>query len=233
MIQWRAAPVAFLVLALSGCGATRLQTARTVPRGETRTTVAAGVVSNNQQYLPDFRVDGFPLEVMVRHGATDQIDWGIRLFLGLGLLADVKWNLLPSESRTALALSAGLGGASDTGADSERRADVLHVPLTVTASRDLLPWFTPYAAIGYSTYWIFNYGVADPSAQYAPRSGTGDGLLMLHVGIELSRASGRALLLEYAYARPVVNDPGDFYGFATNHFFSIGVHTGRASNSSH
>ena len=123
----RAAPVACVVLALAGCGVTRLQTARTVPRGETRTTVAAGVVCNNQKYLPDYSVDGVPIDIMVRHGATDQIDWGVRLFLGLGLLADVKWNLLPSESRTALALSAGLGGASDTGADSERRADVLHV----------------------------------------------------------------------------------------------------------
>ena len=225
--------IGLAVVAAAGCGVTRLQTARTVPRGENRTTVAAGIVTNDQENNFDSHVNGVPLDIMVRHGATDQIDWGVRLFLGLGILGDVKWNLLPSESRTALALSAGLGGASDTGADSERRADVLHVPLTVTASRDLLPWLTPYAAIGYSTYWIFNYGVADPSAQYAPRSGTGDGLLMLHVGIELSRASGRALLLEYAYARPVVNDPGDFYGFATNHFFSIGVHTGRASNSSH
>jgi len=49
---------------------------------------------------------------------------------------------------------------------------------------------------------------------------------MLHIGVEFSRASGRALLLEYAHARPVVNDPSDFYSFTSNHFFSIGLHTG-------
>ena len=64
---------------------------------------------------------------------------------------------------------------------------------------------------------------------YAPRSYTGDGLLSLHAGIELVRASGRALLLEYSIATPIVDDPGDFYEFATNHFFSIAFHTGRAS----
>ena len=52
---------------------------------------------------------------------------------------------------------------------------------------------------------------------------------MLHAGIELTRATGRALLLEYSVGLPVVNDPGDFYGFATNHFFSIAFRTGRGS----
>ena len=219
------------VFAAAGCGVTRLQTARTVARGETRTTVAAGIVTNDQENNFQSHVNGVPFDLMVRHGATDQIDWGVRLFLGLGLLADVKWNLMPAQSRTALAVSGGFGAAMDSGFESDKSAEVLHVPLDLTASRDLLPWLTPYAAIGYSTTWVFNYSSSNsppPGMAFAPRSGTGDGLLMVHLGVELSRASGRALLLEYLYARPVVNDPGDFYGFTTNHFFSIGLHTGGA-----
>ena len=204
-----------------GCGATRLQTARTVPRGETTTTVGASLVHAGDR---GFTVEGAPLvgfELMVRHGATDRVDWGVRNFLGLGLLADAKWNLLPPDGRTALAVSAGIGGARDPS------AGVAHVPVTVTASRTCLPWLTPYAAVGYGAYWIFGYGDHLTSASYAPRTWTGDGLLMLHVGVELARASGRAILLEYTYARPVVDDPGDFYGFATNQFLSLAFHTGR------
>jgi hypothetical protein len=138
---------------------------------------------------------------------------------------------MPAQSPTGLALAGGLGAAMESGFESDLGAKVLHVPLTLTASRDFLPWLTPYAAIGYTTTWIFNYSSGNsppPGTAFAPRSGTGDGLLMAHIGLELSRASGRALLLEYAYARPVVNDPGDFYSFTTNHFFSIGLHTGGA-----
>lgn len=209
-------------LLLGGCGVTRLQSARTVSRGETRTTVAVGIIHNRVRDLGNSGVSAFPVDVMVRHGATDRIDWGLRLLFGFGVLGDVKWNLLPNDHKTALAISAGLGAAEADG-------EVIHVPLTVTASRDFLPWLTPYAAVGYGTYWIFGYGDRDPTVSYAPRTGTGDGLLTLHAGIELTRASGRALLLEYAYARPVVNDPGDFFRFAPNHFFSIGFHTGRAA----
>jgi hypothetical protein len=202
-----------------GCGVTRLQTARTTPRGQTRTTIGASLV-----HLGDrgYRVDGLPavpLEVMVRHGATDHVDWGVRQLFGLGALADVKWSLLAPERRTAVAVSAGLGLAFDG-------AGIIHVPLTLTASHALLPWLTPYAAVGYGTYWIFGYGMPDQTRSYAGRTGTGDGLLGLHVGLELSRASGLALLLEYSHVRPIVDDPGDFYSFATNQFFSIALRTG-------
>jgi hypothetical protein len=155
------------------------------------------------------------LDLMVRQGITDRVDWGLRIFFGLGLLGDVKWNLLAPERRTAFALSAGLGGAALP--DS-----VVHVPLKLTLSHAVRSWLTPYGAIGYGAFWIFGYGDRQVGADYAARTWTGDGLAVAHLGIELARASGRALFLEYSYARPVVNDPGDFYGFAANQFFSIG-----------
>ncbi len=208
---------------LGGCGVTRLQSARTTPRGETRTTIGESLV-----YLGDrgFEVSGvpaIPLDLMVRHGATDRVDWGIRLLFGAGLLGDVKWNLLDPARATALSVSAGVGAAVD------QAGGIFHVPVTVSASHSLRPWFTPYAAVGYGAYWVIGYGDPIPGMTYAGRSYTGDGLLMLHAGLELSRATGRALLLEYSVGLPVVNDPGDFYGFATNHFFSIAFRTGRGS----
>jgi hypothetical protein len=219
--EWTAGVLALACALVAGCGVTRLQSARTTPRGEIRTTIAGSAVHMGDRGFRIAGIAALPLDIMVRHGATDRVDWGIRLFFGLGLLGDVKWNLLDPARATALAVSAGAGASGDPA------ATVLHVPLTITASHSVRPWFTPYAAIGYGTYWIFGYGERQPGVTYAGRSGTGDGQLMLHAGIELSRATGRALLLEYSVGVPVVNDPGDHYGFATNQFFSIGFRTGR------
>ncbi len=209
------------VAASAGCGTTRLATARTVPDGRTRTTVAASLI-----YLGDRGFDGgpappVPVEIMVRHGVSDRVDIGARTFLALGALVDVKWGLLPADSPTSLAITAGAAGAWDT-----TKAKVLHVPLAVIASRPVRPWLTPYVAAGYSTYWIFEYANSYRSPDLPPRTGTGDGLLVLQVGVELASAAGRAMLVEYTYARPLVNDPGDRYGFAVNQFFSIGFRTG-------
>jgi hypothetical protein len=216
--------VAISVL-VAGCGLTSLQTARTVPWGETQTTVALSYLRNDQ---PVFLIPYLPIDFMVRHGVTDQVDLGARVFLGLGILGDVKWNLLPSNRRTALAVSIGAGGVVGPGG-SDQSSEIVHVPIGATVSHAVTSWFTPYASVGYGAYWIFNYTDRDPTKTYVPHTGTGDGLLMAHLGIELSRASGRALLLEYTYARPVVDDPGDQFSFTTNHFFSIGFHTGDGS----
>jgi hypothetical protein len=223
-----AAVAALAAIAAAGCGVTRLQTARTVPAGETVTTIGAGAVhSATRSQL----VSNVPVEIMVRHGAAAQVDWGLRTFGGLGALADVKWNLVPAGDRAALAISAGAGAALDptpSPVEGTRVARVVHVPVAVTGSVAVRPWLTPYAAIGYGAYWIFDYAARDPNVTYAARTGTGDGLLTLHVGVELARASGRALLLEYTRAIPVVNDPGDQFSFAVTQFVSIAFCTGGA-----
>jgi hypothetical protein len=228
-VNVRAAGVAALGLGVAvatvGCGLTNLQTARTVPAGETRTTIGAGVIHNGDRNLGG-GVSAIPVDVMVRHGVTERVDWGVRLFLGAGLLGDAKWNLLGPDSRTALAISAGLGAAASPNIQDQGWIEAASIPVTVTLSQALPHGLTPYGALGYGAYWIFNYRASDPSAHDAARSWTGDGLLGLHVGLELAAASGRAVLLEYVYARPVVDDPGDRYAFATNQFLMIGFHTG-------
>jgi hypothetical protein len=217
-----AALAAVLLASSQGCGLAQLQTPRTVPRGETQTTIATGLLHTSDRGVALLGIPLVPVEVMVRHGVTDRVDWGVRNFFGIGVAGDVKWSLLPRERRAAVSLSAGTGLSYDAGV-------AWRVPVTVAASHRVLPWFTPYAAVGYGAYWIFGYGDGhDPYQSYAPRSWTGDGLLSLHAGVELSRASGRALMLEYTHARPIVRDPGDFYEFAVSNLISIGFHTGPA-----
>ncbi len=211
------AVVAFGAWLAAGCGLAQLQTARTEPRGQTRTTIAVSRVANNERYA---YVASWPVDIMVRHGLTDRADFGVRLFFGAGLLGDLKWNLLSPSRRTALSLSAGLGGAVDPGGGgTSGAATIVHVPVTVALSHDVTPALTPYAAFGYGSYWIFNYGESEPGVRYAARRGTGDGLAMLHAGVQL----GQKVILEYTLAYPLVNDPGDRYAFTTNHLFSIGL----------
>jgi hypothetical protein len=213
-----------LSVAVAGCGVTHLQTARTTPAGETRTTVGATLIRNDLR--DQFALTDMPLEVMVRHGVNPRMDFGVRLFFALGAVADVKWNLLDPTRRTAVAISAGFGAAADPEA-SERTTTILHAPVTVTVSRDLSPWLAAYGAVGYGTFWILGRGYRDPTMLYPDRTVTGDGLVNLHAGVELSTSTGRAVMFEYGYLRPVVNDPGDFYSFAANHLFSIAFRTGR------
>ena len=224
-----------LALAVAGgCGVTRLQTARTTPAGETRTTVAASLVTNDLR--DQVWLNNFPVDVMVRHGVTPQTDFGVRLFFGLGALADLKWNLLRPDRKTALAVSGGFGAAADRtsvdeGGTSSGTTAILHVPLTVTLSRDLTSWLAVYGALGYGTFWIIGYGDRDPMMMYPDRTVTGDGLLSLHAGVELSTSTGRAVMFEYGHVRPVVNDPGDLYSFTSSHLFSIAFRTGRGTSS--
>lgn len=79
-----------VVLVPAACGVTRMQTARTVPRGETQTTWAASLVHEGDRGISANGIPLVPVDVMVRHGDTDRVNWGIRLFDGLGLLGDVK-----------------------------------------------------------------------------------------------------------------------------------------------
>ena len=223
----RASLTVVLAFAVGGCGVTRLQTARTIPAGETRTTVAATLVRNDLR--DQFTLTDLPVDVMVRHGVTPRTDFGVRLFFGFGALADVKWNLLAPERKTALAISGGFGAAADP--SSNNGTAILHVPVTVTLSRDLSPWLACYGAVGYGTYWIIGNGYRDPTMIYADRTVTGDGLVNLHAGLELSTSTGRAVLFEYGYIRPIVNDPGDLYSFTASHLFSIAFRTGRGSRS--
>jgi opacity protein-like surface antigen len=216
--------LAALLLATASCtsGLGQLQTARTLPPGEFRSTLSGG-------YAWNFMVDQRPAnpgnlvaQYAARFGVRENLDMGVKLFFGLGALVDAKVQLL-ARPRLAVSLLGGAGGAFD----AESGAEVLHAPIMLLASYRVVGPLTPYVGAGYGAFWIFNYGSEPnvPAGSYpAARAWHGDGLMMLHAGIELAITVRTALLLEYGYLRPIVEDPGDHYEFAINHLFLAGVH---------
>jgi hypothetical protein len=205
---------------LSGCGLGLLQTARTTPAGELDFSLAAGYMHNEMIEVRDFGLANLPVNFGVRYGATDHLDVGATVFMGLGLMPDVKYNFLPPDCPLALSLQAGFGAAYDEFAG----AAVLHLPLRAMVSYEAAGWLSPYAGVSFGLYWIFGYGEVDQSTpDLAPREGHGDGVLTVSAGLEFFSRSPARLLVEYTYFRPVLDDPGDRFAFAENHIFLLGT----------
>ena len=214
---------AVLLLAAAGCttGLGQLQTARTLPPGEVRQSVSAGLDWNFMMESRGPLPGNVLLQYGTRFGVAEHVDMGVKLFFGLGALVDAKLQVI-DRPRLAISLLGGAGGAYDVSSGGE----VLHVPLLLLASYRVARRFTPYAGAGYGAFWIFNYrgtSYLPPGSTPAPRAWHGDGLMMLHIGFEIGAIGRSALLLEYGYLRPIVDDPGDHYDFATNHLVLGGI----------
>jgi hypothetical protein len=206
---------------LSGCGLGMLQTANTTPAGELDFSLAAGYMHNEMIEIRNVGLANIPVNFGVRYGATEHLDVGATLFMGLGIMPDVKYNFLPPESPLAVSLQAGFGAAYDEFAD----AVTLHLPFRAMISYETAGGaVTPYAGVSFGLYWIFGYGEVDETTpNLAPREGHGDGVLTLSAGLEFFSRSPTRLLLEYTYFKPVLDDPGDRYAFADNHIFQLGM----------
>ena len=207
--------LAVLLLTAAACtsGLGQLQTARTLPLGEVRQSVSAGLDWNfmikTRGPLPGNAV----LEYGARFGVRDNVDVGVKMFFGLGALIDAKVQVIHRQ-RLAVSVLGGAGAAYDVSSGGQ----VVHAPALLLASYSVADVFTPYLGVGYGAFWIFNYGSdgnVPPGSIPAPRAWHGDGLMMLHAGFELG--SKRRVLLEYGYLRPIVDDPGDHFEFAVNH----------------
>lgn len=204
----------------SGCAGTALfTTARTVPKHEVRFTAGVGVTYNSLVGERGFAVNNIPVQLGLRVGLTDQLDLGVRS-LSAGLLVDAKYNFVRPDSPFALALMGGVGGVY--GGTDIGQTSAVHVPLSVVASYDVGP-LTPYAAAGYGAWWFVHPINREPGVTYARRTGTGDGTVDLKVGLELRVARRVALLVEYGYSHPVVDDPGDNFALVPTHLFATGV----------
>ena len=221
-------PAALLVVALgAGCGHGLLQTARTVSAGSVQMTWGGGVMVNEHTSERDPSPGMAPQHLQLSYGVSDQLEVDGRLLLFPGVMAGVKYNLLPRRSPLALSVLGGLGTALNlqSGGDGLETAGwLLHVPLTVMASYTLWRRLTPYVGLGYGFYWIFDREPEDldPRERYADRAGHGDGALTITGGFELAVTRSFAVLAEYQYFRPVVDDPGDFYAFVDNHIIQLG-----------
>ncbi len=207
---------AFLLFA--GCGLGALQTAHTTPPGETEVALALGYVRNDMIDERGTAIGNYQPELMLRRGLSDRVDLGLSMFLGAGLLADVKVGLL-APGRFALAVQAGVGA----GKDLLSSAAALHVPVRVLGSVDLLDGrLIPYLGLGYGAFWIFGYGEREPGKTYVDRAGYGDGVLMATAGLAWQLHSGTRFIVEYDLWQPVVDDPGDMYEFSRSHVFLAG-----------
>lgn len=204
----------------SGCaGSALLQTARTVPAGEVRGTVGMGFVYNELVQARGLAVNNFPVVVGVRYGLGEHTDLGLRN-LSSGLVLDAKHNFLAPESPLAVALLGGVGGVY--GGTNVGDTSAVHVPLGAVASYDLGP-VTPYAAVGYGAWWFIHPIQQTPGVAYAKRTWTGDGTLELRAGLELRVSQRVAILAEYGYTRPLVEDPGDNFSLVPSHQLAMGV----------
>lgn len=214
-------------LLASGCGLGTLQTAKTTPRGTLDMTVGGGFMTNEAtEARGEYTADNFPQYIGLRYGVTDHLDVGARLMTFTGLGADVKLNLLDHRRDLALAVQAGLGAAASFSSfpvEPEYQGWFLQLPLKVLVSYRLFGRLTPYAALGYSFNWIFDRdGKRQAGERYAERAGHGDGLLSVTAGVELAVTRTFAIMVEYDFFTPVVDDAGDFYSFVDNHLVLIG-----------
>ena len=103
----------------SGCGLGMLQTARTTPAGELDFFLAAGYLHNEMIEVRDFGLTNLPVNFGVRYGVTDNLDIGATLFMGAGVVPDVKYNFLPPDCQLAVSLQAGFGAAHDVFAGND------------------------------------------------------------------------------------------------------------------
>lgn len=212
-----------LAILAGGCGVGLMQTGRTTPKGTMDVQVAAGYAYNHMIEERGHSFTNFPLQLGLRYGLSDRLDLGLALFMGAGALADTKVNLMPADHPLALAVQAGFGAAYDIGGS---QGTVLHLPLRAVVSWDFLGGeLTPYAGVGFGLFWILGYNDNTPPSEetLADREGHGDGLLMLSAGLEIFGTGDRSYFIEYTWWKPILDDPGDRFAFAQNHFFMGGV----------
>lgn len=223
MVLRRCYPELALLLLVQACGVGTLQTARPTAVGAVDLTGGVGYLHNRLTEERGLGLSSFPLTLAARTGVAERADLGLRLFSFGGAVADVKVNLMPPRHPLAVSLSLGFGGAADVLGDEG--AWYLHLPVSVLASYDVKPWFTPYASLGYGFFWIFGRDnpAEDPSVQTAKRGGYGDGVVMVSAGARFRVARRVYLFTEYTFWGKVVDDPGDFYSFVHNHFALAGL----------
>lgn len=155
-----------------------------------------------------------------RVGLTQRVDAGLGSFLAYGVKADVKVNLLERHQRLAIAprLGAGLRAGRTVGM----------LEGGAIASYRLFDRLEPYLGLSFANHWVSAERPQQPlPPNVVGRSGTGDGLLQLSLGLELLLSDHVALLGEYGHWFPLNNDPGDFYTFVPTNIAGVALRIGR------
>jgi hypothetical protein len=206
-----------LVLAgAPGCGYAVFQTAHTEAPGAVSVSAGLSTVSNELDDDPGAGrsvLTNLAGDSSVRVGITDQLDVGVAPFFVFGLRADAKLNLFDNAQPYALAPRLGVGYSALDGSTYLAFAGLI-------GSYRLGGWFEPYVSATLADYWVYLddpfQPTLAPNERLAEREHTGNGLLQLALGAELSASKSVSFLFEYGRWLPIWNDPGDSYKFVEN-----------------
>jgi hypothetical protein len=211
-------------LLASACSFGSFQTGHTQAPG-TVSALAGGTFVSNRMDDTAGRggVTNSGAQLGARIGLTQRMDLGFGTFLGTGLKSDLKLNLLDPHAK--LALSPRLGAGYRLG----RKTSMLEAG-AVTSYR-VSPHFEPYFGATFANHWIQR---EPPAGEPLPpnvvgRSGTGDGLLQLNLGVEVPLSRHIALLAEYGHWFPLSDDPGDFYRFVPTNIAGLALRFGHVA----
>jgi len=218
---FRALPLLLAGAFGSGCSFGSFQTAHTQAPGSVSVTPGVAQVFNRiDEQNGRGLATNLGAQVGGRVGLAKRVDAGLGSFLLGGVKADVKVNLLTPQQRFALAPRAGAGyrGAG-------RSVSMLEGGAIASYRFDTLE---PYLGLTYANHWIAPEppeGILPPNV--IQRTGTGDGLLQLSLGVELRLSEHVALLGEYGHWFPLNNEPGNFYAFVPTNIAGLALRIGR------
>ncbi len=193
-------PLGALALALTQTACMSLstmQTAQTLPPGQTQWTAGTGSYGYQQSWPEDGgdkeRFSGAYYEMSFRHGLSQRVDWGGRMmFVGSGVV-DVKYQFFDGKKFDA-AVGGGLGFWSaefedDTG--DEDSTTLLDLLLPVYLSYEHSPLFTPYLA---------------PRMVWRRQSEQGGSQALLGITAGVKIGANHGVYLEYGYQNDLKSD---------------------------
>lgn len=204
-----------------GCSFGSFQTAHTQPPGTVSVTPGVTQVFNR---IDDEEGRGILTNVGAqlggRVGITERVDAGLGSFLVSGVKADAKVNIMGPRQKLALAPRLGAG--------YRWGREVRLLEGGAIASYRAFERFEPYLGLTFANHWI----EPEPPRIVLPpnvvgRSGTGDGVLQLSLGVELGLSRHVSMLAEYGHWFVLNNDPGDYYRFLPTNIAGVALRIGR------
>jgi hypothetical protein len=207
---------------LSGCSFGTFQTAHTQAPATVSVTPGIAQVSNRiddeQGRGPTTNVGA---QLGARVGLTERLDAGVGSFLATGVKLDAKLNLLDPLQRLAVAPRLGAGSRLVG-------REIWMLEGGAIVSYRAFDWFEPYLGLTFANHWI---EAERPRPELPPdavgRSGAGDGLLQLSLGLELAVSRHLGLLAEYGHWFVLNDDPGDYYRFVPTNIAGLALRIGR------
>jgi hypothetical protein len=206
---------------VSGCSFGTFQTAHTQPPATVSVTPGVAQVFNR---IDDQEGHGAETNVGAqlggRLGITERVDAGLGSFLLSGVKLDAKVNVLDPRQKLAVAPRLGVGYRGGR--------EVWLAEAGAIASYRAADQFEPYLGLTFANHWI------EPEPPQVPlppnvvgRSGMGDGLLQLSVGLELVGSRHFGVLVEYGHWFVLNDDPGDYYRFLPTNIAGLALRIGR------